>query len=261
MVRAESRPRGDASRGAGERLADPAPLGRALRAVADLVLPLACAACGGSVEAGATGIVCSRCWTRLELLPAPRCERCGHPTGGRPCRWCAQLPPFLRAGRSVCWATTGSGRRIVHALKYGGWHAVAEGIAERMARLDWPEDVLMERAALVPVPLAASRARERGYNQSERLARALARRWRLAVWDDVVARTRETRTQTRLTPEERASNVHGAFQVTARNVLRGTHVVLVDDVVTTGATLTSSARALLAAGARSVGAITVARER
>lgn len=159
----------------------------------------------------------------------------------------------------MCWATIGSGRRIVHALKYGGWHVVAEGMADRMARLDWPEDVLIERAALVPVPLAASRARERGYNQSERLARALARRWRLAVWDDVVARTRETRTQTRLTPEERASNVRGAFQVTARNLLRGAHVVLVDDVVTTGATLVACAAALCAGGARIVSFVTFGR--
>lgn len=231
-----------------------------MRALADLLLPLACAACGDPVERGAAGIVCARCWRQMVPLPAPRCERCGHPTAGRPCRWCAQLPPFVRAGRSVCWATAGSGRGIVHALKYGGWHAVADDMAERMARLDWPLDVRKERAALVPVPLAASRARERGYNQSERLAHALARRWQLAVWDDVVARTRETRTQTRLTPDERAGNVHGAFAATAaRNVLRGAHVVLVDDVVTTGATLVACAAALCAGGARIVSFVTFGR--
>lgn len=148
----------------------------------------------------------------------------------------------------------------MHALKYGGWHRVADEMAERMARLDWPLDVQKERAALVPIPLAASRARQRGYNQSERLAHALARRWQLAVWDDVVARVRDTVSQTRLSPEERAGNVHGAFTATATTrALRGAHVVLVDDVVTTGATLVACAAALCAGGARIVSFVTFGR--
>jgi ComF family protein len=207
------------------------------------------------------GIVCGRCWARLALLPAPRCDRCGHPTRGRPCSWCACLPPYVRAARSVCWAVEGSGRAIVHALKYSGWHAVADGMAERMARLSWPTDVVEERRALVPVPLAPARERERGYNQSERLAHGLAARWKLPVWTGALERSRATRTQTRLTPEDRLRNVRGAFRVppTARNVLAGTHVVLVDDVVTTASTLNECAAALFAGGARIVSYVTFGR--
>src|SRR5690606_25429247 len=94
----------------------------------------------------------------------------------------------------------GSGASIVHALKYRGWPAVATGMAERMARLDWPVDVREERAALVPVPLGRVRLRTRGYNQSELLALEVGSRWGVPVWNDVLQRSRETETQTRLTP-------------------------------------------------------------
>jgi predicted amidophosphoribosyltransferase len=165
---------------------------------------------------------------------------------------------------------TGSGPPIVHALKYGGWHAVARDMAERMARLAWPADVIAERAAVLPVPLAPSRLRERGFNQSERLARALAESWRVPLRCDVLDRARATDTQTRLTPEERLANVSGAFRVrdlpplASRREheelgLRGAHVVLVDDVVTTAATLNACAEALVAAGARCVSYVTFGR--
>jgi ComF family protein len=171
------------------------------------------------------------------------------------------LPPYVRAVRSVCWATVDTGHRVVHALKYEGWWRVAEGAAIRMARLDWPVDVVEERIALVPVPLAASRQRQRGYNQSECLARALAPLWRVPVRTDVLVRARATQTQTRLTPEERVRNVHGAFSATtvARTAFRGAHIVLVDDVVTTAATLNACAAVLHDAGVRIISYVTFGR--
>ena len=155
----------------------------------------------------------------------------------------------------------GTGASVVHALKYGGWHAIAAEMAERMARLAWPHDVLEERATLLPVPLSPSRERERGFNQSERLALALADRWRIPVSCVALERARVTQTQTRLTPEERLANVSGAFRVpeTARQALRNAHVVLVDDVVTTAATLNACAAALITGGARIVSYVTFGR--
>lgn len=234
---------------------------RAFVALADFLLPISCASCGRVLDADEPGIVCGRCWSRLRLLPAPRCTRCGHPSDEHLCRWCTNLPPYVRAVRSVCWATVDTGQRIVHALKYEGWWRVAEGAALRMARLDWPADVIEEQAALVPVPLAASRLRQRGYNQSECLARALGALWQVPVRTDVLIRSRATQTQTRLTPEERVRNVHGAFVATAaaRAELRGAHIVLVDDVVTTAATLNACASALHDAQVRIVSYVTFGR--
>lgn len=233
----------------------------AIGAFADFLLPIYCAACGRAVDQGETSIVCGRCWSRLRLLPLPRCPRCGHPASARICRWCDNLPAYVRSVRSVCWATVDTGQRIIHSLKYEGWWRAADGIARRMARLDWPLDVLEERAALVPVPLAASRQRQRGYNQSECLARALAPLWRVPVRCDVLVRSRSTQTQTRLTPEERVRNVDGAFSATtaARRTLRGSHVVLIDDVVTTAATLNACAAVLHDAGVRIISYVTFGR--
>jgi len=134
-------------------------------------------------------------------------------------------------------------------------------MANRMSRLTWPRDVLEERAALIPVPVSADRRRERGYNQAERLADALAMRWGIPVWGGAVTRTRQQASQVRLTPSERAANVSGAFAVpeTWRAALRGQHVVVVDDVVTTAATLNAVADALVAGGARIISSVTFGR--
>lgn len=236
-------------------------LRQAGEALLELLLPRVCAACGRPCQTVDEDAICGRCWSRVDPLPAPRCPRCGHPAPSHgACEWCALLPPFVRAVRSVCSATSGAGPAIIAALKYDGWTAAANGMAERMARLAWPRDVLEERAAVVPVPLARARARERGYNQSELLARGLARRWDVPVWAGCVERAKGTVTQTRLTPDERKRNVCGAFRAVPGAVnFRGAHLVLVDDVVTTGATLNECASALHDAGARIVSYVTFGR--
>ncbi|MGH7652540.1 MAG: ComF family protein [Gemmatimonadaceae bacterium] len=150
---------------------------------------------------------------------------------------------------------------IVHSLKYGGWARIAEEMAERMSRMSWLPDVVEERTALVPVPLGSARKRERGYNQSELVARGLSKRWRIPVWPDVVGRARETQSQTRLTPEERQGNVAGSFKIRDIDLdrLMGAHLVIVDDVVTTAATLNECARVLYEAGARIISYVTFGR--
>lgn len=150
---------------------------------------------------------------------------------------------------------------IVHALKYDGWSTVARELADRMSRLSWPRDVCEERGALIPIPLASARRRERGYNQSALIAAGLSERWRIPVWENLVVRTRETSSQTRLTPEERLGNVAGSFQVGAhhRTALQGAHLMIVDDVVTTAATLNACAKVLYDAGARIISYVTFGR--
>lgn len=239
---------------------------RALSALGQFAFPRSCAACDGALDDTDRGIVCGRCWTRLPVLPSPRCDRCGHPASARArgaCAGCALLPPFVRAARSLCWVPDDTSSALLSALKYDGWPAVSEGIGLRLSRLQWPADVVAERAALVPVPLAPVKQRARGFNQAELLADAVAAHWRIPVWRDALQRTRATPSQTRLTPGERLANVHGAFAVTdaCADRLRGTHVVLVDDVLTTGATLNACANALFAAGTRTMSYLTFGRAR
>jgi ComF family protein len=229
--------------------------------IVDLLLPHACAACGGAMTPERDALVCGPCWSRLPALPHPQCARCGHPTGGGRCPFCELLPPYVRAVRSVCWVPHDTSSAIVAALKYDGWIAVADGMSERMARTTWPRDVIVERAALVPVSLSPDRRRERGFNQAGVLADALAPRWGIPAWHDVLQRVRETETQTRLTPAERSANVHEAFRVANGERIRGRHVVLVDDVITTGATLNACAGALFRAGARILSYVTFGRAR
>jgi ComF family protein len=230
-------------------------------ALLEFFLPVACVVCGGAVRRASDGVACGSCWARLARLPQPQCGRCGHPRLRASCAWCEPLPPFVRAVRSVCWAHRGSGLALVHALKYDGWHRVGAGMGERMAQLAWPADVVEERALLVPVPLAPDRLRERGYNQSAVLAHAVGRAWGRPVGERALERTRGTATQTRLTPAQRMRNVANAFRVPdgARRALRGAHVVLVDDVVTTAATLVACAAALHEGGARIVSCVTFGR--
>lgn len=208
-------------------------------------------------------LVCPRCWSRVRLLPHPRCERCGHPRADGSCSWCELLPQYVRACRSVCWVPEGCGGAIVHALKYGGWMKVAEPMGVRMARTEWPADVVAERTALIPVPLARERERERGYNQSELLARVIGTSWSVPVRTDVLHRRRKTKTQTRLTPGERLANVAGAFVAAPGSgpTLRGAHLVLIDDVITTASTLNACAEVLYEAGARIISYVTFGRAR
>lgn len=230
-------------------------------AIADLFLPIACVVCDRLIAHGEKGIVCGHCWSRARQLPHPRCERCGHPIDTHTCRWCPNLPLFVRAARSYCWIGAGTGKDIVHALKYEGWTRVAAEMAVRLARVPFPLDVTEERSAIVPVPLSPSRLRERGFNQSALIAAALAQLWGIPCWLDALHRAASARSQTELTPGERLTNVAGAFSVPVRTVpsLRGAHVMLLDDVVTTGATLRACASALFASGARTISYTTFGR--
>jgi ComF family protein len=138
---------------------------------------------------------------------------------------------------------------VIHRLKYEGYFALAEPLGALMAA-HWPS-WLHSIDLLAPIPLHPKRERERGFNQSALLARSLARTRQLPVGEGLLRRTRYTTPQIELGPAERAENVRDAFAA-ASGKLQGRHVLLVDDVFTTGATMAAAAEALLAAGARAV---------
>ncbi len=158
---------------------------------------------------------------------------------------------------------TGTAAAIVHALKFGGWTALAAEMGQRMAAVRFGPAVEAELRAVIPVPLSLTRRRERGFNQAELLAREVAGRRGLSLMTGVLVRGRHTRRQARLSPRERHANVAGAFQVapTGRAQLHEGHVLLVDDVLTTAATAQDCVRALCGAGARAVSVLTFARAR
>lgn len=217
------------------------------------LLPPECLLCRWPVPSSdGDALVCAVCRSRWRPVPAPWCSRCGQPLApGEPCRLCADWPSAMGRVRSAVLLEDGA-RDAVHQLKYHGWWRIAEALAVPMRILE----PLTEGVCLIPIPLSARRARERGYNQAERLAAALGARTGLPVRPELLVRTRHTSTQTALPPDARRANVAGAFSAAGATAIRA---VLVDDVVTTGATLLAAADALAAAGAASVDAVTFAR--
>lgn len=236
------------------------------RGALDLVFAPVCVACREPIDTGESErIVCRLCWLKCRPLPVTKCPRCWTPLPwdrdlAPACDTCRPWPASIRAIRSA-FAMGEVPRRLVHALKYRGWEAAAEPMAARMARMEFPAEVEREATLVVPVPTSVARRRERGYNQAELLAGAFAARRGLAMDPRLLVRTRATATQTTLHPNERRANVACAFAVPAGLAaeVRGEHVILVDDVWTTGATVLSCAEALLEAGARVASVATFAR--
>lgn len=227
--------------------------GRALSGVERWLLPPACLLCNAPVPAGqGDDLICGLCRSRWHPVSGPVCSRCGQPAlADLECRICATWPAGLTRVRSAVWLRGGA-REAVHQLKYQGWWRVAEALAEAMRHLE----PLTGQVSLIPIPLGSRRLRDRGYNQSERIAEALGARARMEVRSDILSRVRETPTQTALTPEGRQANVAGAFRARGADGIR---CVLVDDVFTTGATLAEAGAALAAGRAASVEAVTFAR--
>jgi ComF family protein len=226
--------------------------------IAVLLAP-ACAACEQPLDEPTRGPVCSRCWAAIVPITPPVCQACGDPLPSWRtisveccrCPRCRRHDLHITQGRAI-GAYEGSLRAIVHALKYDGRRSLAKPLASLLARHG--ADVLKDADVVVPVPLHRSRKRARGFNQAAEIARHLP-----VPIAHVLRRVRATPSQTDLPAARRHANVRNAFALRRRAHIRDRVVVLVDDVSTTGATLDSSAQVLLAAGAREVRALTVAR--
>lgn len=243
----------------------PARLAAAVRAsrhaLTDLVLPPQCLACDRRV-AGDGGL-CPACWSALRLIERPYCERLGTPfpydmgAGAESAEAIADPPPFRRC-RAVA-AFDDVARRLVHGLKYRDRLELATWMGEWMARAG--AELVGEADLVVPVPMHGRRLWSRRFNQSASLAAAVAAIAGKPLSTAALLRVKPTRQQVGLTATERDRNVRGAFKVDddQRLAVAGRSVLLVDDVLTTGATAGEAARTLAAAGAASVQLLTFAR--
>ncbi|MBV9565389.1 MAG: ComF family protein [Bradyrhizobium sp.] len=226
----------------------------------DIALPTLCVACREPVSGDG---VCAACWAKLSFIEQPCCPRLGIPFVYDPgpdmlsMEAIASPPAYQRARAAVRYDDVA--RTLVHALKYQDRTDLAPTMGRWMVRAG--RELLAGADMLIPVPLHWRRAWQRRYNQSAALARAIERHSAVQLQGDVLVRVRATAQQVGLSRAQRASNVQGAFKVPPdrQPEVRGRRVILVDDVLTSGATLDACARALLRARAAQVDVMVFAR--
>ena len=225
----------------------------------DLALPPLCPACKDPV--GAQAALCAACWSKLAFIAPPYCERLGTPFAYDPgpgvlsMQAIADPPAYRRARAAVRYDEVS--RILIHGLKYSDRLDLAPMLGRWMLRAG--QALLDDSDALVPVPLHWRRLWARRFNQSAALAKIVSEASGMPVLGDVLKRVKPTLQQVGLTASERALNVQGAFAVADRSRVAGRRLILIDDVLTSGATIDACARALNRAGAAAVDVLVFAR--
>ncbi len=233
-----------------------------LTAVYDLVYPRKCLCCNGDIGVE-PGYICWDCRSTFSVITAPFCSVCGDPVDGRvenvyQCSHCRrELPAFENARSAVRYS--GAVRKAIHKLKYGHQVCMARDLAKWLAASYEAHYSGIDIDAVVSVPLYLRRQRERTYNQSSALTGELARNLHLPSFTRCVKRIRSTGSQVTLNARQRRLNVKNAFAVRDKDWVDGKRLLLIDDVMTTGATVNEVAQILKEARAASVHVLTVAR--
>ena len=231
------------------------------RSVLNAVLPARCMLCGATVAED--GALCAGCWDMLNFLGPPCCDRCGYPfeyeaPDATECAACVRRPPQFDRARAV-FAYDEASRALILSFKHADRTHQAPAFGRWLARAG--AALLRDADVIAPVPLHRWRLFARRYNQAALLAQALGRETGAPVAVDLMVRRRRTPSQGRKSRSARIRNVRGAFAVRDdwRDALRGARVLLLDDVLTTGATVEECARTLKRAGAAAVDVLTLAR--
>jgi ComF family protein len=241
-------------------------LRRVLDSFLNLLYPDDCLACAAAVSRATHCSICERCWQKiLELrIQPPWCPSCGLPyppsteAGSHLCGDCILRPPPFEGARAFGYYAAELSV-ATQALKFMGRRNIALLLAPLMASAFLGSWQRRDFDLVVPVPLHPRRARARGYNQAALLARSFAGVVALPVDEKVLVRMRDTPPQVGLTNRERLENLRQAFRCLNPREVHGRRVLLLDDVMTTGATITSASLALLAAGAARISVLALAR--
>jgi ComF family protein len=232
-------------------------------AALDTVFPPACLNCREST--GSSGSLCAACWAQVRFIECPFCERLGTPfamdlgNDGLLSPEAVADPPVYARARAVAHFEDGPVRRLVHRLKYSDRMELAKLLGAWMARAG--NEILAEAEVLVPVPLHRRRLAVRRFNQAHALAKAIFAQCGVPADPFILARVKPTPSQVGLSRSQRALNLQGAFRVSDGMAARieGRAVVLIDDVMTSGATANAASRALLRSGAKRVDVLVFAR--
>ena len=235
-----------------------------LRHALALLFPAGCVYCHAPLNRARVPHFCDPCWSEFAPVRGAVCPTCGRPLGspealiaspGHECRACRQFPPHFDQALSA-GVFEGQLREAIHCYKYRPALSLGRPLAEWMANQIRVVDTL---DVVMPVPLHRKRLKQRGFNQALLLAQVIAERSGLPLVYDSLLRIRDTRPQVDLSGADRTKNVRGAFSVALPATVQDKRILLVDDVLTTGATMNECARELKQAGASSVTALTLAR--
>jgi len=224
--------------------------------ILSLLFPQSCPLCNNISTTHKIAPICPECWNNISPYKGGLCKRCGRPILSERARICGDCmkkePPFTQAGSYGRYE--GALEEAIKQLKYHGIKRLASPLSDLLLRMPLPDVDL-----IIPVPLHKNRLKERGFNQSALIARAVAKRLHRPLLVNTLIRTRYTIPQVSLTASERERNIRGAFVVEDNRRIHGKDIMLVDDVFTTGATVRECSKVLRRAGARNIYVITLAR--
>jgi len=226
-----------------------------------LAYPAQCRVCGAMIDRYDDGVACNACWADAEITPlfdGALCGKCGHPLAGLATSRCGMCDALEFTTARACGAYAGALEASILFLK--SYPHLCRRLRRLIAQTFAAHQAVLAAEVIVPVPLHPRRQRERGFNQAEIVARVIARYSRLPLATHMLSRSKPTeRHRAGLDARDRARSVADAFRVTDRRAVGNASILLVDDLFTTGGTLSAAARTLIDAGARHVRVLTVAR--
>jgi len=238
-------------------------LKEALRDLADVLFPPRCRSCRTVTEKLTNDLFCGACEEKIQYIRPPLCPTCGAPFpdsegADHLCGDCLTAPKPFAIARSVA-AFEGIMLEAIHAFKYRNKTGMGTGLGMMLTSDSYAGMDLQGYTMIMPVPLHIRRLRERGFNQSLLLAKVLSARYAIPLDFVALRRERDTLPQTMMGRKERQANIKGAFGVADKERVKKQHILLIDDVYTTGSTLAECTRVLLNSGAARVGVLTLAR--